>query len=226
MKTIFELISRLLSAAIEQLEDIATSNHFNHFEIRLVGEAARILRNDVIADRAEDLLRRTPDQKFWAGAVSNFELPAIVPNSMRELRSLAQLERDFPLISSESLLLGIRRLSESESHLKLCLEGRYDDATSIASAGLQLEEVAEAFAVMGEFERAHSVTLLPSFESARAGNVRIVSIIELFRRSRVDEGLTLLEKLESSRLGPSGRACLALGLAGREPWGGYPFPDW
>jgi hypothetical protein len=42
----------------------------------------------------------------------------------------------------------------------------------------------------------------------------------------LDDCKTLLAELEKSGIGAWDRVFLALGFAGREPWGGYPYPDW
>ena len=56
--------------------------------------------------------------------------------------------------------------------------------------------------------------------------IRLVVAIELFRRGRISESQAILAELKSSTFGASTRIQLALAFAGREPWAGYPYPDW
>jgi hypothetical protein len=66
----------------------------------------------------------------------------------------------------------------------------------------------------------------PALGRFRKHGVLLVLVIELFRSGRVDESQAILAELESAGFGAWTRISLALGLAGREPWGDYPFSDW
>jgi hypothetical protein len=89
-----------------------------------------------------------------------------------------------------------------------------------------LEEVGDTLAVLGEFDEALSIARDPALDKFRQRGVLFVLVIELFRRGRVEEAGAILGELESQGLGPWERIHLTLGFAGREPWGGYPYPDW
>jgi len=53
-----------------------------------------------------------------------------------------------------------------------------------------------------------------------------VAVIELFLAGRADESRRLLGELAPAGFDPWAEVQLARGLAGRFPWGGYPYPDW
>jgi hypothetical protein len=157
---------------------------------------------------------------------TNIELPATVPERMRTIEPIAVLEDRHPPCREHELIGRIRSCAVTEQHLALCLEGRFPEARAFAGAGLRLEEVGETLAVMGEFDMAQSVASDSALEPFRQRGVRFVLVIELFRRGRVEEAFAQLAELEASGLGVWERIHLTLGFAGREPWGGYPFPDW
>ena len=122
--------------------------------------------------------------------------------------------------------LNVSQQLGDRSGIALCLEGQFQEARSVAGSGVRLEEVGAALAVLGEFDAARSVASDPALEAFRQRGVRFVLVIELFRRGRVDEAGLLLAEFEFTGLGAWERVHLALGFAGRVPWGGYPFPDW
>ena len=84
----------------------------------------------------------------------------------------------------------------------------------------------ETLAVLGEFDGALSVARDEALQDFRRRGVLLVLVIELFRNARFAESQALLTEWESSNFGPWRRLLLVLGFAGREPWCGYPYPDW
>jgi hypothetical protein len=221
-----KLVGNHLQTGIEELEKAASGGRYNTLCIRALGCAAKVLGHQAIADRAVQLLRAAPDGAFWAGVITNIELPATVPERMRTVDPPAQLEDRHPPYRADELVERIRSCASTEKHFALCLEGRFQEARALAGSGVRLEELGDALAVLGEFDAARSVASDPALEAFRQQGVRFVLVIELFRRGRVDEAGALLAELESAGLGAWERVHLALGFAGREPWGGYPFPDW
>ncbi len=215
-----------LQVGIEDLERAASEGTYHTMCIRALGSAAKVLRQDEVASRAARLLRAAPDGVFWAGAITNIELPATVPERMRMIDTFEELERRYPLYRADELVERIRSCASTEKHFALCLEGRFPEARSLGGSGVRLEEVGDALAVLGEFDAARSVASDPALEAFRQRGVRFVLVIELFRYGRTDEAGRQLAELESAGLGTYERVHLALGFAGREPWGGYPFPDW
>jgi hypothetical protein len=220
------LLRRHLEAGIGELERDASEGRYNTLYIRALGNAAKALGQHAVADRAARLLRAAPDGAFWAGVVTNVELPATVPEQMREVAPPAALEERHPPYRAEEIVERIRSCASSEKHFALCLEGRFQEARALARSGVRLEEVGDTLAVLGEFDAARSVASDPALEAFRQRGVRFVLVIELFRRGRVDEAGALLAELDSAGLGAWERVHLAFGFAGREPWGGYPYPDW
>lgn len=221
-----KLVNNHLEAGIEELEREARLDRYNTSCIQELGCAATVLGQRAIADRAAQLLRAAPGEAFWAGIISNIELQTRVPERMRTIDAVAELEERHPKCSTGEIVERVRSRAVGEEHLALCLEDRVQDARQIAGAGLQLEEMGATLAVLGEFDAARNIASDPALETFRQQGVRFVLAIELFRWGRVDEAGVLLTELESTGLGAWERAHLALGLAGREPWVGYPYPDW
>jgi hypothetical protein len=224
--TSVRLVRSHLETGIEELERDASEGRYNTLCIRALGSAARVLGQHAVADRAVRLLRAVPDRAFWAGAITNVELPATVPERMRTVAPLVELEARHPPFRTAEIVERIRSCAATEKHFALCLDGRFQEARALAGSGVRLEEVGDTLAVLGEFDAARSVASDPALEAFRQQGVRFVLVIELFRRGRVDEAGALLAELESAGLGAWERVHLALGFADREPWGGYPFPDW
>lgn len=219
------VVKHHLEAGIDQLEKDSIEGRFNTLCIRALGSAATSLGQQEIADRAILLLRGAPDGAFWAGMITNFELPETVPEEMRTLDFSGKLKERHPPFRDGEILERIR-YAETEEHFALCLQGRFQEARSMAASGFRLEEVGDTLAVLGEFDTALSIACDPALDAFRQRGIRFVVVIELFRRGRVEEANTLLADLESAGLGVWDRVHLSLGFAGREPWGGYPFPDW
>jgi hypothetical protein len=215
-----------LEAGLAELERDAGAGRYNTMCIRALGSAASVLGQHEIAARAVRLLRAAPDEAFWAGMITNIELPATVPERMRTIGPASELEDHHPPYREEELVGRIRSCAETEEHFALCLEGRFQEARALAGSGIRLEEVGDTLAVLGEFDVARSIASDPALEPFRQQGVRFVLLIELYRRGRLEEAGTLLAEVESSGLGTWGRVHLALGVGGREPWGGYPYPDW
>lgn len=220
------LVKSHLEAGIAALERDASEGRYNPLCIRALGSAAKVLGQHQVADRAVRLLRAAPDRAFWAGMITNMELPETVPERMRTLEPPAELEYRHPPYRADELVKRIRSSALTEKHFALCLEGRSQEARTLAGSGVRLEEVGQALAVLGEFDAARRVASDPTLEAFRQRGVQFVLVIELFRRGRMDEAGALLAELEPAGLGAWERVHLALGFAGREPWGGYPFPDW
>lgn len=220
------LVTSHLQAGMEELERAARDGRYNTMCIRALGTAATVLGQDAVADRAARLLRAAPDGAFWAGTITNIELPAMVPDRMRTIDPPEVLEKRHPPYHPDELVERIRSCAATEEHFALCLEGRFQEARALTGSGVRLEEVGDALAVLGEFAAAWSVATDPDLEAFRQRGVKFVLLIELFRRGRRDEAGQLSSEFEAAGLGAWERVHLALGFAGREPWGGYPFPDW
>jgi hypothetical protein len=220
------LVRRHLEAAAATLERDAAQGRYNTLCIRGLASAATLLGEQAVANRAVGLLRGAPDESFWAGEIGNIEFDEAVAERLRRIGSPAELEKRHPPYDRERILKFIRSCSRRDKHIACCLEGRLQDARRRAGSGLPLEEVALTLAVLGDFESALSVARDPALENFRQSNVMLVLVIEFFRSGRLDEFQSLLAELESEGLDAWTRMTLALGFGDREPWGGYPYPDW
>src|SRR5580704_16656762 len=80
-------VTRLLDAALCEVNEEAKAGRYNTMCIRALANAAAVLGQNEIAGRAVQLLRAAPPDAFWAGMITNFELPKVVPERMRSLDS-------------------------------------------------------------------------------------------------------------------------------------------
>jgi hypothetical protein len=208
------------------LERKAEQAHYNTFCIRALASAAAVLEQNDIAERALRLLRAAPDGAFWEGMCANFELPKTVPEELRTINPPEKLEEQHPPYREKEIMDRIRSYARTEEHFALCLEGKFQEALSKAGSGVRLEEVGDTLAVLGEFDAALSVAREPRLDPFRQQGILLVLVIEFFRRARIEDSEKVLAGQESSGLGAWERIHLALGFASREPWGGYPYPDW
>lgn len=221
------LIRRQLQAGIEQLEWEAAERYHNIPHIQTLGLTAKALGHPDICERALRLLQTAPSGSFFADIITNLKLPKIPPPWMRTLGSVEQWQDDHPLYRGETMIAYLKKsASASEEHLALCLEGRFAEARALAGSGRRLEEVGSTLAVLGEFEIARSVAGDPTLEAFRQKGVRLVLVMELFRRKRTEEATDLLGELEVEGLSAWDRILLATAFADRVPWIGYPYPDW
>lgn len=221
-----ELARRHLEAGVGELERDAKAARYNTLCIRALAHAAAVLGQNDLAGRAIRLLRAAPGGAFWTGIITSFRLPKTVPEGMRTLDPPEKLEQRHPPYREAEIVWRVRSAATTQEHFALCLAGRFQEARSRAGSGVRLEEVGDTLAVLGEFDAALSVARDPALEEFRRRGVLFVLVIELFRRGRFEEAETILEELGAANLGAWERIQLALGLGGREPWGGYPYPDW
>jgi hypothetical protein len=157
--------------------------------------------------------------------ITNLELPNAVPDRLRNVDAPDELETRHPMYSAEAMFGRIRACAKSEEHFALCVEGKAEEAQSNAT-GLKLEEVGATLAVLGDIDSVLRVARDPRLERVRQRGILLVLIIESYRRGRIDICEAILAELESAGVSAWDRVFLALGFAGREPWGGYPYPDW
>lgn len=215
-----------LESSIGELEKDAEEGRYNTMCIRALACAGAVLGQNDVAERAIRLLGVAPDEAFWGGMITNFELPKTVPEWWRMVDTPEKLEQQHPPYREENIVDRVRSYASTEEHFALCLAGRFQEARSKAKSGVQLEEVGATLAVLGQFDAALSVARDATLETFRQRGVLFVLAIELFRCGRIEEGGAMLAELKPASIGAWERIHLALGLAGREPWGGYPYPDW
>lgn len=209
------------------LEREARNGRYNTLCLRAAGGVATVLGEYEVVERAIQLLSEAPDGAFWAGMITNIQLPETLPERMRTIGPIKELEEQYPQYSEDKLVGRVQSYATCQKYLALCLEGLLQEARVLASSGLQFEEMGAALALLGEFDAASSIASDPNLESFRQRGIKFVLVIELFRRGRIEEATRFLSELESDEgINAWDRIHLALGFAGREPWGGYPFPDW
>jgi hypothetical protein len=208
------------------LEKRSASEPVNMLSVRALEQAVWLLKEDDLAQRTEQILRRMPDRAFYAGLISNVELPNDFPDRMRRRPTRGELEQEHPIRDRDAKMAAIYRLAPSSRHIQLCLEERYDEAEAMPGDGVILEEVGNTLAVLGEFERAYAIATGSKLERSRRRGILLVLVIELFLAGEGLWSRELLAELEAGGLDEWSRVHLALGFVGREPWRVYPFVDW
>jgi hypothetical protein len=219
-------ISKQLRLAVQQLEVDFDEGRLNTFSLRSLGDAAVMLDQTDVAERVRYLLDRTPDELFFAGMLTNFALPSTAPKSMRELSSKELAEKKRPSFNRDAFVARLWAMAATENHIKYVLEGKIDQAVAAAKCDRELEEVPLTMVVLGDFENALSVAEKAPLEPFRRESVRFVMLMELALRGRHEESAKLLADFESTGFYAGARIQLALAIGGREPWAGYPYPDW
>jgi hypothetical protein len=220
------LIDRQFEEAIGEVERAAAENRHNTFCIRTLADASKLLRRTDVSARAEKLLRNAPDAAFFAGMMSNVELPKSAPEGLRRTESLAKLEEQHPPYQEEKVLQQIRVSAKSGEHIALCLNDQADEARAVAQEGLPLEDVGQTCAFLGKFDIALTIARDSALTDSRQKGVLLVLVIELFRRAQFDAAKSVLTELEGRNPSAYDRIHLALGFGGKIPWCGYPFADW
>ena len=213
-----------LEAALIELETAAAEGRYNTICIRSLAGVAALLGQLEVSERATILLQTAPDEAFPAGAIGNAEYTADGVERLRHLDSPERLQQMYRVYVESEVVGRIESHARSDKHLALCVEGRAEEARNTAGAGLPLEEVGVALAALGDLKGAMQVARDPRLEAFRQRGVLFVAALEYFRGGRAQEGEKFLA--ESDALNAWSRMQLALAIGGREPWGGYPFPDW
>jgi hypothetical protein len=221
-----QLAGRHLEAGIGGLEEAAAKGRYNTICIRELACVATLLGQQMVVERATRLLREAPDEVFWAGVITNIELPNVVPETLRQIDSPSELEDHYPRYRRDNILEQIQSFAKTDEHIALCLDNRPHEACEKAASGRMLEEVGVTLAVLGEFDAAMIVARNSVLDDSRKNRVLFVLALELFRSGRIEEFQAISTELGSEDFNAWWRIHLALGIAGREPWGDYPYPDW
>ena len=110
-----EIVSRLMNQAITDLEAGEERGHFYTTQVRSLGEVARLLGYDDVAQRCAKLLATAPDWAFWAGVITNLPRDH-VPPLWRVIPPQADLEREYPPYDEEQVLDFARKCAATERH--------------------------------------------------------------------------------------------------------------
>jgi hypothetical protein len=205
------IVEKQLETAVVQLERAAETQHFNTLCISHTGGVCRLLGREDLARRAELLLQQAARQRL-------FVLP---------LASLEELEKRHAIYSPDVTLQYIRQNAVSEHTVEVCLNGLLvaDEARDLS--GYELEMAANTFAVLGKLEAAAFLARQET-DPARTLGMLSVLAIESWRCHQIENAEALVDEIDVKLSGPDPwmRSILALGLSGREPWAGYPYPDY
>lgn len=218
------LARRLLHQAADRIDADGRSGTANTYQAKLLLEVALLQRDADCERRARCHLQRPFNPFAWC--LSSLDLSQRKP-VMPKQATLEDAERASPVKSTDDILAGIRRSCHNEPHLMLTIDGKVDEAFALqgSSSDLRQSEIAATVALLGNLPRACELTEAIGNSSYREGPW-IAIAIEAFRRGdspMLDRALDALGSDESRS--PWTSLHLALGLMGREPWVGYPYPD-
>lgn len=213
-----DLSLQLLIEAAEIYEkEYRERDSFNIYEVQGAGNAALLFEFDELMLRFTNLLQGITPEIYRSnnlGISGNDD----VPQYARELRPLQDIQTDYPLFTEDYAATVIQK---SGAHLLPCLDRDYKAAYALAETELSKEDVALTQAILGDFQLAIESSKLLS-DQFRRESVHFVVAIELYRHNRRTEA----EEIHNRFLGKWHLTQLALGVANRVPWIGYPYPDW
>ena len=218
-----------LVAAAEWLERSSAAGRHETLLARVLAESATLLEHADVTGRAQAVLRRAPDSAFLAGAITNIAGAGAGPGAVERLRatrSVDEIARDHVTVTVTELKARLRRWAETEPHVAMCLSGRQRDAVATADSSRMVAEIAATLAVLGDIDAARALLRHPALDASHREGLLVVLMIESARRGRTDGVGGNESSADLGELGAWSRVHLALGLAGRDPWAGYPFPDW
>lgn len=207
-----DFLNGLLEEAINELERDATNNQFDSICIQQFANISRLINRDDLVPRIVAV---------WENAIDFTKRPDVFRNLQLD-KPVDKIIQYLPTYPKDTLPV---TTTTSELHISLCLQRRYYEARQFAKNELALEDIAATQIVMGDFDAAkETLQMIKTRTSAR--DLQIVFIVELFRRDRNDEAESLLNELRKNGLRLWEYIHLAYGLAGHEPWGGYPYFDY
>jgi hypothetical protein len=218
----------LLASVIDALKASAAAGKVNTSVVRFAGHACVVLGFSELAKRASRILELVPGDKFFAGAIMNFTPDTEAIRRSRRLSDVDVVEREFPPFQRSD----VEAAARSQEETRLAWERQYDKALAIARANPRqppetsmVAEIAATAAVLGDFGISEELLGDDALRSGEAYAVRIVLAIEYARGERRSEAERVVTGLKPPVQDWWG-ICLALGLAGRRPWAGYPYADY
>jgi hypothetical protein len=181
---------------------------------RELAAVATVLGERDIAKRALRLLRSVPDKLFFLGAITNYELPKKVPASLRTIERGEVLEAKYPPYSEGKLLETLHCLAKTEKDIAMCLDGSVNAERLAGATETTISDICSILVALGRFDESNDIER--NCGAPDASHLRMVRVIELYRRGRHDEAVALLDALETLPLTGWTRITLALGLGGRD----------
>lgn len=218
----------LLASVVDALDASAAAGKVNTSVTRFAGHACIVLGFSELTQRVSRILALVPGEAFFAGAIMNFTPDTDAIRRRRRLSELDVLERELPAFRRSE----VEEAARSREETRLACERRYDEALARARAHPRqppetsmVAEIAATAAVLGDFGICENLLGDEVLLSGEAYAVRIVLAIEYARCQRHSEAARVVTGLNPPAQDWWG-ICLALGLAGRRPWAGYPYADY
>jgi hypothetical protein len=225
-----EMAQQLIEKCLNAFEQPMGSWYYEYFDIGAVGSAARLLGNEEHVEQAFRLFER--GVPFRVKGVLKI---GPVYERLRSIPTLIELEKQYPDWRKFDVLEYVRLLGNSEVHIALSLEQRYEEAYDIARIGgyaeeiaRRVEEIAITQAILGDFDLALSSIKERVQPDFRQRDTSFLVMLELFRQGHFEWANKTLNdfNFKDDKSGLYDRIQLAISLLGRRPWPGYPYPDW
>lgn len=190
--------------------------------LRSVGALAVVVPVPIVSADVTRLLADAPDRAFHEGIITNIEDRSRF--IQRDLPSADEAASVFPEYPRSELPRSVQ--DARDPHIAAVLAGDIAGAVTHATTPLFLEEVASTCAVAGDLEACVHVVQSADFPVGRKMGPLMVLCIESFRRDDSARAEQLLEEVAAHGDSSWTLVQLSAGLFGREPWGGYPYPDY
>jgi len=214
-------INHQLETVVAELEAVfAQQGHANFLLVRQAGGIAGLLGRPDLSARLGVIISGLAIENIFGGAVTNLDRSDIDATRLARIKSPPEISREHPFCDDDFLIA--RMKSQTDHHLQLCLQGDIQGALQAATSERALEEIGCTLAALGQFEHAASLIDAQPVEDRARMAVRFVTVLEKCRRGHAD----FRQPLQQARLDGFDRLCVALALAGRLPWIGYPYSDW
>jgi hypothetical protein len=217
-------IESMLGGAADQVEHAAREGRIDLYTVGRLTHASILLQCRSAAERARRIEDTVPIEALYPGIITNIELPP--PPTVRKPPRMESLEAEFPPYDRNRLLARFRREAASNRSFALAIEGRFVEARQEAEGQHSLHDLGPLLAILGHFDEAARIDDDPNLMIGRRGLARQIIAHELLRRGQRAVLASRLRELEVNGPNPNLRIDLALVVAGRTPWGGYPFADW
>jgi hypothetical protein len=203
-----EFATDLISSYVNELHLPEFRKKYSGRLAIMAGVCARILGlEDLVSEYESYIKLATPEDLKLYNKGSN------------KIKGIEEIDKKFPMYSKEKI---IKRFISHDSFLKPCLTEDHEHARTLCKSELDLEWLACAQLVLGQFDEADNTADLIVEDEFRVESIREIKTIELWRYGHHNQVKILLGEVDKIWVFP----VLALGFLNREPWQPYPFPDW
>jgi hypothetical protein len=217
----------LLEGALSFVEDHVQRGQYHTLLARKLVEACTVLDFADLATSARALLQKAPDSAFFAGAIMNFVPDSGAVARMRRGSTIEEIQRSYPWFKKSD----IERMARSQEATRFAWERNYRDALDVAPSQDRashetpaIVEVALTAAVLGDFAIAEDILQDEHIGPGPVHLGRIVLAIEYTRAGLYAKANATAARIQL--IGPWEAINFALGFSGRQPWPGYPYPDY